>query len=228
MTAVVSFKSADTAYLATDTAHIRTDGTIHSFAPKALAWPTHRIAIAAQGFSDALPLMLQKTPEWNKPVNQAGILAAVPDALRCARHWARQSMPEREPTGLNEVHLWLALFCAADQRPKLLTVATGPMESMPDLQPYTLTEHDGLASPAVDMTAVIPTGWRGSADQAAARILEAQRRGASAFIPGANIVGGEGELWTIDADGIDREIVIRWPEKVGERCNPRLAGKMAA
>ncbi|MCO5794025.1 MAG: hypothetical protein HEQ21_14480 [Blastomonas sp.] len=225
MTAIVTFKSASAAYLATDSARFNLDGTIHSFGRKVLIWQRQRVVMALQGSTDLQADIAAFLARLGKLANQRMLIEAMPDALRAARTKAAVIAPERQAGGLNDAQLWLAVFCQTERRPRLYTISSCPVPSLPDLVPYQQLEHDGLIAPAVDLAAVIPPHWSGSADQMAADILEAQRHGAAAFVKGIGcMVGGEGELWTVTADGIDREPVIRWPEKVGQRCNPELKG----
>lgn len=225
MTAVVSFKSATDAYLASDTAHLNIDGTISHFAPKVFAMAQQNLVFATQGFSRAPEMIMQYLELDPRTARQTRWLEALPAALLRARECIRSHHPEREGSVLNEVHVWLALFCEQEKRPKLLTMTTSRMDYLPDLSPYQLAEHEGLVAPAVDVSALLPADWRGTPEEAASTVLEAQRRGTAPWGAHVHIVGGEGHLWGVSEHGLESAIVIRWPEKAGQRCDPKLKGR---
>tara|TARA_R110002124_G_scaffold287223_1_gene471731 strand:- start:1783 stop:2439 length:657 start_codon:yes stop_codon:yes gene_type:complete len=216
MTSIAAIKSPEAAFLATDTAHLKHNGKVHSFGHKIGTFEALKLALAIQGSSGMLQLCHQALCERFIVFTQAELLRAIPDALREARRRQADIVPQQEATGHNEAILWLAFWDEAFNCPKLASITTAPMACLPGQEPFTLYENDGMLSPAVDESLIDQT--QTDPDKLFAQIGQLQRQSPHFADFGIGCgVGGSIELVQITQDGLILETVHDFGDKVGRK-----------
>jgi hypothetical protein len=224
MTAINIFSDEQRAYIATDGAVFSAiDGTIVGLGTKTATFPPVKLAVSIQG-KGALVELIEEMDKRVTRLSQQNFLEILPDALRSVRADCKRRFLANEAGGGNEILLWIATYDDAAQRPRCYHIGTTPLP-MPDAPPtYTLHEIDGIITPAVDVSLVLPEGYIVNPRQDSIRLLAAQRHHPTEAIGGGCGVGGRCEFFTVGETGVTAEHIFGFPEGVGERADPRNEG----
>jgi hypothetical protein len=222
-------------YLLTDTAQFRPNGTIDKFARK--VHPVRvggrvRGAFAVTGSSAFAPLLRAELRRLQARTVEA-LLASVPaafseastklDALAVLWGW--------EPCG---AAVAIAMFDPEDGRATAHLIADeGTVRSLffrSGFEPFALEPVRRVLScygrspfrATVDVCD--PLEWNPARDAAA--LIQAQRVEGT-IVDGCerSVVGGDAVVTRIDASGVHSQVVLRWPDRVGEMVDVRAVGR---
>lgn len=194
MSSAMLIKQIDAIHIITDAVAYDKDGVVLAMGPKSFAIPHLSAAVAARGDLAALPLV--------------GILANATDFVSGARN----VIGAAEKGGLS-LQLFVGGFLPAGA-PYAFVASTSVA--------YTV-DVDGFAgAPMPPASDPIYELIGRNADQIDPQIdglalIEAQRRHP---VDGIFIVGGWATLISIYRDRIEERILMRWPDRVGEKINP--------
>jgi hypothetical protein len=227
MSAVGSLKTPNSAYLFADSGSWDADGRLTDLATKISYWKALGIGIAAQGPSYISKLVYDDLCQKLLIADQFDILIALPESVRAARN-IRKANDFEEGTALVDFMLWVAAYDATEKRPRLYFIKTEGCPTFPDAEPYKLIEHEGFACPPPSADVIEKASQMTNAAQLAATLLSGQRHANFGTLPSACMVAGDGELLEISEFGVSLQTVIRFPEKIGERCNRELGGELTS
>ena len=220
MTAIATIKTAEAAFLATDTAYLKRNGKVSHFDHKIGTFESLKLAMAVQGPGGMMKLCYQVLCERFLAFTQADLLNALPDALREARLRQAELVPQHEGLGHNEAILWLAFWDEALDCPRLASITTAQLDCLPDQEPYKLYENAGMLSPAVDESLLDQT--QTDPDKLFVQIGLLQRQSPHFAEFGIECsVGGKIELCQITRDGLVLETVHSFGDKVGRKLSGR-------
>ncbi len=214
MTALNAFARADAAYILTDGASFFTQtGKIGSIGGKTIASRRLRLAIGRSGMGEPMRLrwFLSRMPDQATAIERLPAeLVASANRLRpgLARDNARNGATHNLGTPLT---IYVALFdCdASEARIYQCDAANGMKRISAGLQPI-IGRYEGLR--ALDLTHPATFDvWRD-----AVGLVQAQRD--RPLAEGEHcMVGGFVELVRVDAEGVSRRIMHRWPDRVGQK-----------
>lgn len=205
------------AYLLSDQAFYHNDGTVLDIASKVSANDRLRVAVATSGTS-----YLGMTEEISKALDtfptQAAALKGMPDVMRLLQasldnHFARDGA---ETNGLQDpfVQALVAVWSVEHDRPEGYVIASAAGTMPPGYAPYSLRGVRCIVSPP---TVGAPHPGAGGAFDPRVdgrRLIKAQR--ALRDAGGMRRVGGAAELIRVCAHRIERSIIWRWQDQIGE------------
>lgn len=228
MTAANVFARTSGAWLFFDTASYDDDGFVRGFGPKVAT--SDRLSLAI-GLCGRPPVdWLQNITAWldDQPL-QADAIAGLPSLLSSlsanasaapnrARWWERRAWKTGTPANVPGIRLLVAWW-NAEKGIGEGGVITDVDDLGPAYLPFKLHSVTNLTSPSPDFGA-----WFDFDDDLAlgldfdpvsdgATLGEFERRQPNER--GGYRVGGAFERWHVHADGIDRETVLQWPDRIG-------------
>jgi hypothetical protein len=226
MSAVSILNQGDRVSLVADGGCYDLEGRLQSVGTKIVEIPQIRSAFGLRGVSEYIPWLAAR---FALVGSFAELLEMVPDSLATARVLSAAAYPEI-PAHVHAAKL--SLIGWVDGAPAAYTVNTDDMEicGVPYLNVGPTPGGEGadvlaLASP--DRPIASEADWQACpTDAAALSIITAQRHwwveddgpGWDAF--GGHVVGGFGEVLTIDANGSSRKRLCTWPDPIGEKIKP--------
>ncbi len=213
-----------------DAVHILSDGAVYDdhavfkhAAPKVVALPNLNCAIALRGPAIAPPLVANifSGGASNYDDLKHRIFDLLKEAIGAVQHVTRSAF------GSN-AQLFVAGW--SEGRPDAYSVLTRPTDGLPAWTPIPIPEH--IFSPFETNGPVHADFWEIFGERPVRdldprtdgiRIIEAQRRHKSRLPDGrrAYIVGGFAQLTSVRSEAITTEVLRRWPDKAGERINPK-------
>ena len=210
MTACNALLRPEAGYLFTDTAFYDTAGNVLGYGDKVVYSDEHTMAIACVGAvaPNRLTPLIHALATGQETITQAEMIQALPGLVRVLHAEALKLDGYRADPHLMLVAMYWD-FTAGE--PRAFAVSSGGKQPMAG--PFVLAEITGYSTPEVP--AGLPRG-SGPLDPSldprtdAVTILEAQR--AVRLPDGTGMVGGEGQMFVITPNGIERQTIVRWPE----------------
>ena len=217
MTACSMFLGRSSTFLLTDQVATDDDGMVTALLDKLIVSDRLKIAAVISGRNSMMfdgklddPAFDEVSDLFQRASTVDEVRAGLPDAIR--RAWQQiEGWKHRLPIVLQ------GYFALWSGRPDAWIIG-GPDHRFAGLEPYTVAPIDAVAQPPVDRALWPPQG-RDLTPRIACKLIEQQRRTPSDW--GAFTVGGAAELVTVDATGIHRQIIRRWPDRVGRKIDPR-------
>jgi hypothetical protein len=211
------------AYLLTDSATYRPDGTIIDLKPKVIASPELRVAIATAGVVwGTMDAVIRRWLGMRRSSDEAAsaipMLIAMLRADRDADYRRRGvSMDEKAWPPQGVFRLVAATWSAERRRPEGYTACSrgwlpqGPTERF--IQP---PEDGGLDVYGADF----------DPERDGLALLEAQRGFVDAYA--GHIVGGTAYLTTVSECGVTTTVLREWPDEIGRRIEPNRQQRACA
>jgi hypothetical protein len=221
VTASNIFTQGDVAYLITDGAWFNmTTGVVTGFGTKVVTSSPLRIAICFSGI--AIVSDFQRMLDAMHSQDEA--LEHIPDMARMADGWHRDAVVDAGNTWPDVgLQMFVATYSEKHRAPRLFVYSTNGAGGKYSRGVVRQIEH--LISPSDRTTGMMdsrvdkrdPTIFDVNRD--GLKLLEQQR--AYAWENEGNYgVGGFGELTRIDARGVSKRIMCRWPDRIGEPVRP--------
>ena len=200
-------------FLLTDTARYADDGTITGMGSKVAALPRLRMAIAMTGkmASNSLKLAVAAISVFE---DQDNALRALPGILAdVAAAKERADWGDLGRAGDN-IQMMVATYSRKRSRAEGFMLGVGEGAIGDDYEPLTLKGVRRALSPWADV-APIDKAFAPLAHGKA--ILEAQRQIPLHHSGGIMVIGGAGELTTVDRTGVKTRTIIEWPDQIGQK-----------
>ena len=221
MTALTGLVQPGGAYLLTDGASFDTDHHVLQIGSKVVELQEQRMAIAWSGYVMIADLEAGVVMAGD---TQAEIFAALPDIVRgLARSNVAVGLRDGVPTPF--VRLLIALWDAAAGEPQLWAIHSTAEGFGPRYTPFAPVRLRQFGALGPDRQAALFGRPVDQADPASfdvridgLTLLEAER--AEPFEGGHYAVGGFAELTTVTAQGVVKETLHHWNDKIGHRIAP--------
>lgn len=202
----------------TDQAATEDDGTLVAIVDKLLVSNRLRIACVISGrnsiCADARkveePALEAVRSLLVLAASQADVKAGLPAALKAAQDRI-DGWETGQPSCLK------AYFALWSERPDAWVIGS-TKGAFPGLTPYEVGLVEAVSQPPVDRS-LWPERGHDLTREVALRLIEQQRRTPAQW--GAFNIGGAAELVRVDGFGIRRELICRWPDRIGQKIDPR-------
>lgn len=230
MTAVLCLLQSSTGFLFSDAAVFAPDGTIVAVGGKLILLPHAKVAIVARGLvpSGRWPAELFQLPSLEDVVTRLPDLAAW-----LAERASELPHPGEYPEQLRTVELAMVGWSEQAGEVQSWGLATahgnGPAQALPNFAPMVPSRAPHLwGGPSADVEQALGRPIRTLPDldeldapAAGAAILQAMRARPGRLPDGSlcHAVGGYAEMASVDARGVRRQLIMAWPDKIGERVS---------
>lgn len=220
MTALNVVVQSSAVYLLTDCAGYDTAGAVSEIRSKVTVAPEWRAAFACSGRVDSVRL---STALARRKVRcQQDALLALPSVVRALRDENRR-VHLADDGEWNDLQVVCAIFSDVSNRPEAWIISSNAAYLGEDYVPYRLVQIRQLFSPDLDLDAVLGCSAATELTSFDPRrnglaVLEAQR--GAPWHDGLFYVGGAGQLTTVDESGVAVDILVHWPDAVGQRISP--------
>nr|WP_047170078.1 hypothetical protein [Sphingomonas sp. Y57] len=221
MTAINAFLTPGGAHLLTDAAFYDTEGRLRHVASKIAVCEPLRMAIAVSGMAEAARVV-----DWYaayQDLSQSYALTLLPMVARAIRDDNLRAGFPGEP----DVQLVAALWSDEHDQPQLWIASSNRAWFGERYQPGTLARVGAMSGGCIDPLSVVPPHRRADGFDAirdGLALLRAQR--AEPWPDnGRYYVGGFAERTTVTRGGIERMVLERWPDRLGELITPAENGQ---
>jgi hypothetical protein len=204
------------AYLLTDSATYRSDGTIIDLQSKVVTAPELRIAIASAGeVWDTKDDLIREWIGWAGSADKAvgefpTLVALLNDDLK--DYYRRHGTPMRPASEWPPQHVFrlvVAIWSAERRQPEGYAICSrGWLPQGPTLRFIQPPEDGGLDFYSPDF----------DPERDGLALLEAQRRFVDAY--GGHIVGGTAQLTTVTEASVSTVTLKQWPDEIGRPITP--------
>ena len=225
MSALCGVVHPGAAYLLTDGASFDAQHNVRQIGSKVLELPTHRMAIGWSGY-----LMIEdlQAAVIAAGITQADVFLALPAIVRDLA-FANEAVGVRDGVPTPPVYLLIALWNEARNEPQLWAVDSCTTLLGPRYTPFThvqlrakfaLHPDEQAAAFGRQIKPTDPANFDVRRD--GVTMIETER--AKPFEGGHYGVGGFVELTSVTVDGVTKETLLQWNDKIGHRINPARSG----